>query len=104
MTVAENGQVGCDLVATAAAKGRPFDLVLMDMQMPVLDGYDAVRRLRAAGVDTPVVALTAHAMKGDRERCIQAGCDDYLAKPINRDVLLGKVQSCLTVAVGAATA
>ncbi len=104
VTVAENGQVGCDLVATAAAKGRPFDLVLMDMQMPVLDGYDAVRRLRAAGVDTPVVALTAHAMKGDRERCIQAGCDDYLAKPINRDVLLGKVQSCLTVAVGAATA
>ncbi len=88
---AENGQQAYDLVV----QGEPFDLVLMDMQMPVLDGYEATRRLREAGHDLPVIAVTAHAMQGDRDRCTASGCSDYLAKPIERDLLLSTVQKWL---------
>ena len=84
VTVADNGQLGCEEFQRAHAAGEPYDIVLMDMQMPVMDGYDASRHLRAAGHRTPIVALTAHAMDGDRDRCIEAGCSDYATKPIDR--------------------
>ena len=79
VTLAENGQVALDILAS-----HKFDLVFMDMMMPVMDGLDATRRFRATeqGRRTPIVAMTANAMQGDRERCIDAGMDDYISKPL----------------------
>ncbi|MEM7812461.1 MAG: PAS domain S-box protein [Planctomycetota bacterium] len=87
--LAENGAVACERVA---AREIPYDLVLMDMQMPEVDGYTATERLRAGGYDAPIVALTAHAMRGDRERCLAAGCDEYMTKPIERLSLTALVE------------
>ena len=88
VTIVENGQLACDEYLASIASGTPFDVVLMDMQMPVLDGYAASRRLRDLGCDLPIIAMTAHAMTGDRHACIAAGCTDYISKPIQRDQFL----------------
>jgi len=95
VTVADNGRIAVERVAEAAAQGTPFDVVLMDMQMPELDGYAATARLRSEGHQLPVIALTAHAMAGERERCLTAGCDEYITKPISRADLIRTVERFL---------
>ena len=91
VTVAENGKIAHDLALTARDEGTPFEVILMDMQMPVMDGYDATGSLRDAGYTGPIIALTAHAMSTDRDKCLNAGCDDYIAKPIDRMKLVSLV-------------
>ena len=102
VTVADDGRTAVSEVARAQAAGTPFALVLMDMQMPVLDGYEATRLLRSEGFDQPIVALTAHAMAGDREHCLAAGCSDYVAKPLSRAGLLAAIRRNLPAALRAA--
>lgn len=82
------GQEAFDKALQSHQAGRPFDLIVMDMEMPVLSGYDAVQRLRAAGYRKPIIALTAHVLAGDREKCLAVGCDAYAVKPIDRQTLL----------------
>jgi signal transduction histidine kinase/DNA-binding NarL/FixJ family response regulator len=88
--IAGNGLIALQRALQAQAE-RPYDVVLMDMDMAELDGYGATARLRAAGFQAPIVALTAHAMKAQRDRALAAGCNDHLTKPIDRVVLLDTV-------------
>ena len=92
VVIAVDGQAGVN----AARESRP-DLILMDMSLPVMDGWEAARTLKAAD-DTrpiPIIALTAHAMSGDREKALEAGCDDFDTKPIDLARLLGKIEAFL---------
>ena len=88
VTSAENGAD-----AVQAVEHGDFGIVLMDMQMPVMDGYTATTLLRQKGFERPIIALTAHAMRGDREKCEMAGCSGYVAKPINMDELISTVKA-----------
>ncbi len=88
VTLAENGKVAVELAQAAAAQGRPFDLVLTDIQMPVLDGFDAMRKMRSDGFTGPIIALTAQVAPVDCKKCFDAGCDDYLSKPVGQTELV----------------
>jgi two-component system cell cycle response regulator DivK len=90
--VAENGEIGC-----AMANSERPDLILMDLDLPIVDGWEATRRLKG-NVSTskiPIIALTAHAMAGARERALAAGCDEFDIKPIDFDRLIGKIDQVL---------
>jgi signal transduction histidine kinase/ActR/RegA family two-component response regulator len=91
VSIVENGQAAMELALEARDAGQPYDVILMDIQMPVMDGYTATSRLRAAGYDGPIIGLTAHTMSGDRDKCIAAGCDDYATKPIDRAKLVSLI-------------
>jgi CheY-like chemotaxis protein len=91
----DNGREAVERATAAWQRGEPFDLILTDILMPVLSGIEATRHLRAAGYTHPIVALTACAMKGDREKCLVAGCDEYATKPIHRAALVTLVARCL---------
>ncbi len=88
VTIAENGLIGVEIALAAADDGTPFSVILMDVQMPVLDGYGATRQLRDQGYVGPIIALTAHALPSERQRCIESGCDAFATKPIERVKLL----------------
>jgi two-component system cell cycle response regulator DivK len=92
VAIAMDGRQGVEM-----AQAAPYDLILMDMSLPEVDGWEATRQIRAApGTEkVPIIALTAHAMSGDREKAIEAGCDDYDTKPIELERLLGKIQALL---------
>lgn len=88
ITICNHGQEALDAIDTLAEEGETFDLILSDMQMPVMDGYTLARTLSSRYPDLPVIALTAHAMADDRQRCLDAGCVDFTTKPIDREELL----------------
>jgi CheY-like chemotaxis protein len=92
--IAENGKAGVEL----AASEMP-DLILMDMSLPVMDGWEATRRIKAdpATSKIPVIALTAHAMASDRDMALEAGCDDYDSKPVDLSQLVRKIEQLLTI-------
>lgn len=91
VVLAPGGQEGVDL-----AQSEQPDLILMDMNMPVLDGWEATRQIRKLGITSPVISMTAHAMDGDRERALEAGCTDYHSKPVEMDKLLEQIETLLS--------
>jgi CheY-like chemotaxis protein len=95
VSLAEDGQEAYDAAIAAWSREEPFDLIVMDMQMPVMDGYVATQQLRRQAYTGPIIALTAHAMSEDRQKCLDAGCNDYLSKPIDADRLIAMVAAIL---------
>jgi signal transduction histidine kinase/CheY-like chemotaxis protein len=97
LEIAPNGQIACEKALAAAARGTPFDLILMDVQMPVMDGYTAMLHLRGKGYRGPIIALTANAMDRDRSKCLNAGCNEFVTKPIQMEKLFKAIGRYLKV-------
>jgi len=95
VVVAENGRVAVEKAFAALQEAAPFDLILMDIQMPEMDGYEATAELRRRGYEGPIIALTAHAMESDRRKCLEIGCDNFVTKPIDRRQLVALVANYL---------
>ncbi|MBL8727465.1 MAG: response regulator [Planctomycetes bacterium] len=95
VTLAENGKIAVDTALAATQSGQPFDVILMDMQMPVLDGYSATAMLRQSGYRGAIVAVTAHAMAEDQQRCLDSGCDGFASKPVDRTALVRTIHELL---------
>ncbi|MDZ4765851.1 MAG: response regulator, partial [Chloroflexota bacterium] len=87
---AQDGEMGVQVATTT----HP-DLILMDMSLPVIDGWEATRQIRTAAHTMPIIALTAHAVTGDKEKCLEAGCNDYEPKPIDFPSLMAKIDTWL---------
>lgn len=98
VTVVGDGRLALEKALSAQSGGRPYDVVLMDMQMPTMDGYQATRCLRCKGYIGPIIAVTAHAMSTDRQECLDVGCDHYLTKPLDREQLVALVRQCAQAA------
>jgi CheY-like chemotaxis protein len=90
---ARNGEEALNLVMEEGA----FDLILMDIKMPVMDGFETTRRIRSSGSKIPVIAVTAYAMHDDREKCFEAGCNDVITKPLHREDILNMVRKWITL-------
>lgn len=95
VSTAANGEKAIQSAQQGESDGNPFDVILMDVQMPVLDGLSATKQLREQGYSRPIIALTAHAMKGDKEKCLEAGCNSYLTKPIQQHKLIKSVRDVI---------
>lgn len=93
--IAANGRQAIEAAMEAKGRQKPFDVILMDMQMPILDGYEATRRLRANGYTDLIIALTAHAMVDDQKKCLDCGCDAYISKPVTRYQLIDSIHKLL---------
>ena len=93
---ASNGLLGVQRCQALKEKGKSFDLIIMDMQMPVMDGYKAASQLKAWAVDSPILALTAQAIKEDESKCLAAGCDFYLTKPIDMANFVARVYEIIS--------
>ena len=90
LLVARDGAQGVALTA----QHQP-DLVLMDISLPIMDGYEAVRQIRTSNTSIPIIGLSAHAMSGDDEKAKEAGCNEYITKPVNKDLLIQKIKEYL---------
>ena len=99
---AADGEATYQMAMESKAKGKPYDLILMDIRMPKMDGYEVTRRLRANGWQAPIIAQTAHTLTGDRDKCLEVGCDDYITKPSSPEELFDLIGSYLPQPVGTA--
>ncbi len=103
VVTASNGKEAIELVTEAANRNDVYNVILMDMQMPIMNGYEATRFLRSQENQIPIIAITAHALVSDREKCLDAGCTEYLSKPVKYEVLYEMVNRYLAETAGVLT-